>query len=169
MAGERAGHPYRGNQYSRYSKLKALKSEGPSSIQQRAVDDARSELKRSSSPKLQYIAAHGEGYFPKGNVSEGQTVHDRPHQCYANSVRGAREDPSLTYVEGVAVANTGYRGSLELTPHAWLVDKSSRVIDRTPTNFKITAYLGVKLKTDELTEEKGVTPLAAKLTKEGSS
>jgi uncharacterized protein len=66
------------------------------------------------------------------------------HYCYNNAYQAAMADPSLTYVEGIVQG--GGVGA-----HAWVVDKSGKVIDPTIKNGKnVTAYIGVPIETEYL-------------------
>lgn len=152
--GDKPGHEFHGNQYG-----------SGTPAQEKAVATARRELAGGNSEKSRYLAKNGQTFFPS---SDGPEVPEgSQHRCYANAERAARADSSLTYVEGVAIANTGYKGSLELTNHAWVVDEEGRVGDPTPTNYKIVGYVGVKILTSELPDklERGETALSVKVKK----
>jgi hypothetical protein len=66
----------------------------------------------------------------------------RVKQCYMNAYRLADRDPSLTYVEGVAM-NASVPFPLE---HAWVVNQQGQVIDPTWSDGK--AYFGVPFSND---------------------
>ncbi len=64
----------------------------------------------------------------------------RKKQCFCNAFDLALDNPDLTYVEGYA--KTGRQPEVL---HAWVVDKSNRVVDNTWDNPESNEYFGIPL------------------------
>lgn len=64
----------------------------------------------------------------------------KPKLCYETAAKLALEDPSLIYVEGVAI-------NLIPTGHAWVVKPDGRVIDPTWKNPENCQYYGLAFQT----------------------
>jgi hypothetical protein len=67
-------------------------------------------------------------------------------QCFANAGSLALNDPSLTYVEGLA--DCGFLP----TAHAWCVDAGGHVIDPTWRSSATATYFGIPIQWDALHE-----------------
>jgi hypothetical protein len=67
-------------------------------------------------------------------------------QCFANAGSLALNNPSLTYVEGLA--DCGFLP----TAHAWCVDAEGRVIDPTWRDCATASYFGIPVQWDALHE-----------------
>src|SRR5436309_3490655 len=80
-----------------------------------------------------------------------------PRECYRNAYEGASTDPRITYVEGFAASRTSdplsRTSGWSPVGHAWCVDATGRVLDRTPSWHRGNAlwYLGIPFETSFVT------------------
>lgn len=82
------------------------------------------------------LLEHGRAFAPAPRPAHVPKMTDK--ECFRNATLMVEEDPSLIYVEGMALPN----GLPIAMHHAWVVDASGKVIDPT-WDTPGTEYFGI--------------------------
>jgi hypothetical protein len=94
---------------------------------------------------LEYLRAHGEFFDGPGLYGREQGV---PRECWRNAYDAIWADPSLHYVQGFVLGQSGI-----IVPHAWCVDTEGNLLELTwdcETAHGDQRYFGVRFTLHQL-------------------